>query len=488
MKSRYLIGFAFAALTGLSVPVAAQSSLAGQPKAHERADQATQNPAVRLFEQWLHEMQTADDAAYTKFVREHVSGPPGGPDQWLEFRHRAGGTRLYKVKSATADGAELWLYDPNMDSFVTASAKLDANDRNKIVITKMLLTPDVPPGAAPTPKLEGPDLIKAVSGRAAEFADKGDFSGAVLLARNGHILFEKAYGFADRETHKPNQLNTQFRFGSMGKMFTAISIMQLVQDGKIDLSAPIGRYLPDYPNQDVATKVTVSNLLTHTGGTGDIFGPDFEARKASLSDLKDYVDLYGKRPLEFTPGTRFAYSNYGFILLGRIVEEVSGLTYDQYLQRNIFTPAGMHSTGNLPESDRLPRRAVGYMGFEASLKRADETLPVRGTSAGGGYSTVGDFNRFVEGLLSHRLLSAGTLQKLISGGITGSDGKSYPFDFGATIPGSGRFIGHNGGAPGQNGSLLHFLDSGYTVVVLANRDPPAADLIGMFTAKRLPAK
>jgi hypothetical protein len=148
----------------------------------------------------------------------------------------------------------------------------------------------------------------------------------------------------------------------------------------------------------------------------------------------------------------------------------------------------MHSTGNLPESDRLPRRAVGYMGFEASLKRADETLPVRGTSAGGGYSTVGDFNRFVEGLLSHRLLSAGTLQKLISGGITGNDGKSYPFDFGATIPGSGRFIGHNGGAPGQNGSLLHFLDSGYTVVVLANRDPPAADLIGMFTAKRLPGK
>jgi CubicO group peptidase (beta-lactamase class C family) len=494
MQSRYLFGFAFAALADLSVPVAAQSSLPSQsehrdqPHAPESADPATQNPAVRLFQQWLHEMQTADDATYTKFVREHVSGPPGGPDQWLEFRHRARGTRLYKVKSATADGAELWLYDPNMDSFVTASAKLDANDRDKIEITRMLLTPDIPSGAAPPHKLEGSALIKAVSARLAHFANTGDFSGAALLARNGHILFQKAYGFADRGTHKPNQLNTQFRFGSMGKMFTAIAIMQLVQDGKIDLSAPIGRYLPDYLNKDVATKVTVSNLLTHTGGTGDIFGPDFDAHKATLRNLSDYVDLYGKRPPEFTPGSRFAYSNYGFILLGRIVEKVTGLTYDQYLQRNIFAPAGMNSTGNLPESDRLPRRAVGYMGFGASLKRADETLPVRGTSAGGGYSTVGDFNRFVGALVSHRLLDAGTFQKLISGGVTGPDGKFYPYDFGATIPGSGRFIGHNGGAPGMNGDLLHFLDSGYTVVVLANRDPPAADLIGMFTAKRLPAK
>ena len=491
MKSRSF--FAFAAVIALSDPVMAQSPLrsqrqiAGQLNFRQSADPATVNPTVRLFQEWLHEMQTADDATYTKFVREHVAGFPGGPDQWLEFRHRARGTRLYKVKSTTADGAELWLVDPNADSFVTASAKLKAEDRNKIEITAMYLTPEIPDGATPPAKLGGPALVKAVSARAARDADSGDFSGAVLLARNGHILFEKAYGFAAREAHKPNRLNTQFRFGSMGKMFTAVAIMQLAQNGKIDLSAPIGHYLPDYPNQDLATKVTVSNLLTHTGGTGDIFGPDFDAHKATLRNLSDYVDLYGKRPLEFAPGSHFAYSNYGFILLGRIIEEVSGLTYDQYLQRNVFAPTGMDSTGNLPESDQLPRRAVAYMGFGANLKRADDTLPVRGTSAGGGYSTVGDFNRFVDALVSHRLLRADTLQKLIGGGVTSQDGKFYPYDFGGTLPGSGRYIGHNGGAPGMNGDLLHFLDSGYTVVVLANRDPPAADFIGMFTAKRLPA-
>jgi len=233
--------------------------------------------------------------------------------------------------------------------------------------------------------------------------------------------------------------------------------------------------------------VRVSNLLTHTGGAGDIFGPDFDAHRTTLRDLSDYVDLYGKRPLEFAPETRFAYSNYGFILLGRIVEEVSGIPYDAYLQRNIFGPAGMHSTGNLPESDALPRRAVAYMGFEANLKRADATLPVRGTSAGGGYSTVGDFNRFVDALVSHRLLRAETLQKLTSGGVKTADGQFLPYDFGGSIEGAGHFIGHGGGAPGMNGELMHFLDSGYTVIVLANRDPPVASFIASFTANRLPA-
>src|SRR4029077_4189847 len=111
-----------------------------------------------------------------------------------------------------------------------------------------------------------------------------------------------------------------------------------------------------------------------------------------------------------------AYSNYGFILLGRIVEQVSGLSYDDYVERNIFAPAGMRSTGNLAETVPLPKRAIAYMGSGKGIKRADATLPVRGTSAGGGYSTVGDFNRFMDALLSNRLLRAATFQQLTTGG------------------------------------------------------------------------
>jgi CubicO group peptidase (beta-lactamase class C family) len=274
----------------------------------------------------------------------------------------------------------------------------------------------------------------------------------------------------------------------MGKMFTAVAIMQLVQDGKIDLEAPIGRYLTDYPNPDVAAKVTVAHLLSHTGGRGDIFGPEFSANKGTLRSLEDYVGLFGKRPLAFAPGSQFAYSNYGFILLGRIVETVSGLSYDDYIQRNIFAPAGMTSTGNLPESTVLPRRAISYMGPADKLKPADETLPLSGTSAGGGYSTVGDFNGFVRALTSHRLLNSDTFRKLIDGGVKTTDGQFVRFDFGGSMPGAGRYIGHGGGAPGMSGSLFHFLDSGFTLIVLANRDPGVAESITFFSLHRLPAK
>lgn len=234
-------------------------------------------------------------------------------------------------------------------------------------------------------------------------------------------------------------------------------------------------------------KVSVAHLLSHTGGTGDIFGSEFDARKASLRSLKDHVDLFGARPFGFTPGSRFAYSNYGFILLGRIVEEVSGLSYDDYIQRNIFRPAGMLSTGNLPESTVLPRRAVGYMGAGSRLRRADETLPLSGTSSGGGYSTVGDFHRFVGALTSHRLLRRETLRKLIDGGIKTNDGQFARLDFGGSMAGTGRYIGHGGAASGQSGALYHFLDSDFTVIVLSNRDPGTAESIALFAAHRLPA-
>ena len=216
-------------------------------------------------------------------MKEHISGDP---DQWVEFRAIARGTRLYGVKSATADGADLWLFDPNLDSFVTASAKLKTNDHNKIEIVTMHPTRERPAGAGSAPEaLKTSALIKAFSARAAHYAESDDFSGAVLLAKNGHVLFQNAYGFADREAHKPNQLNTQFRFGSMGKMFTAVAILQLVQDGKIDLSSRSDAISPTIPTRS-RDQGDHPQLLTHTGGTGDIFGPAFTPTAKRCADSK----------------------------------------------------------------------------------------------------------------------------------------------------------------------------------------------------------
>ena len=142
----------------------------------------------------------------------------------------------------------------------------------------------------------------------------GTFSGAVLVTRDGKTLFEGAYGLADREKNIPNTPQTQFRAGSMYKMMTAVATLQLVQEGKLSLDATVGTYLPDYPNADVKSKVTLHHLLTHTGGTGDIFGPEFTANRLQLRDVSDYIRLYGTRGLQFTPGAQHVYSNYGFIL------------------------------------------------------------------------------------------------------------------------------------------------------------------------------
>jgi CubicO group peptidase (beta-lactamase class C family) len=442
---------------------------------------------VRLAKDWVDTINTADDSAYVRFVEERGPALRDGPERWLELRDNLRGIQLCGVKSAAADAVELWAFDPGFDSYAIVRFKPGATEADKIQFVFLSGTDAAPPGAVRPARLALPALIAAIEARAAARTAEDRFSGAILVARGGHVLFRKAYGLADRARNKPNTLETQFRFGSLGKMFTAVAIMQLAERGKIELAAPIGRYLEDYPNRDIATRVTVANLLSHTGGTGDIFGPDFDRHKASLSSTKDYVDLYGGRPPEFAPGRRQSYSSYGFILLGRIVERVSGLSYDDYIRRNIFGPAGMASTGNRPESAFLPRRAVGYTGSGFRLRSADDLLPLNGTAAGGGYSTVGDLNRFIGGLTSHRLLREETLRKLIDGGVRTADGQFARFDFGGTEPDAGPFIGHLGDFPGISASLQHFLSSGVTVIVLANRDPGAAESIAMFAAHRLPA-
>jgi CubicO group peptidase (beta-lactamase class C family) len=355
--------------------------------------------------------------------------------------------------------------------------------------------------------------------RAAE--DK--FSGAVLIAKDGQPVFEGAYGYADRENQVTNRVDTKFRFGSMGKMFTAVGVLQLAQGGKIRLDDPIAKYLPDYPNQEVAA-VTIYQLLTHSGGTGDIFGPEYEAQRLELKELKDYVGLYGKRGVQFKPGTDWDYSNYGFILLGRIIEVVSGQSYYDYVSDHIFKPAGMNSTGNLPEDQHVPALSVGYTGpggpglrlmgpgpgaggsnlhlagpgpggehstaAKDTLRPTTGSLPYRGTSAGGGYSTVGDFLRFVNALTSHKLLNAQYTDLLTTGKVaTRRPQIKYAFGFEDELARDGaRCFGHGGGSPGMNGRLSVFPGLNYVIVALANLDPPAADDIARFIRDRLPPK
>jgi D-alanyl-D-alanine carboxypeptidase len=343
-----------------------------------------------------------------------------------------------------------------------------------------VLATSLPWGAAP--------WAGALDDELARRAADGSFSGAVSITKGGEPLYAAARGDAV-SGQASNTVDTAFRFGSMGKMFTAVAIAQLAQTGKLSFDAPLGRYLTDYPNADVA-KVTVHQLLTHTGGTGDIFGPEFMARRTQLKELRDYVALYGNRAPEFPPGSRHQYSNYGFILLGRVIEVVSGMSYDRYARERVFLPAGMTSTDNQPESSNVRGLAVPYSTDPAgALRSAADTLPWRGTSAGGGYSTVGDLQKFANALLAHRLLDEQHTTLLLTGKVdTPRRGMRYAYGFeDAELPNGLHRVGHGGGAPGMNGVLAIYPEAGFTVVVLANRDPPAAMNMDRFIAERVVA-
>jgi D-alanyl-D-alanine carboxypeptidase len=335
------------------------------------------------------------------------------------------------------------------------------------------------------------DALKALAARADRLAGEDEFSGAVLIANDERVLFRRAYGLADRDGRIPNTVRTRFRIGSMNKMLTAVAILQLVEAGKVKLTAPLGTYLPRYPTRDVPTKVTIEQLLTHTGGTGDIFGPDFDAHRKQLRTLADYVKLYGKRGLEFEPGSRWAYSNYGFILLGAVIEKVTGHSYYDYVHAHIHAPAGMTRSGSLPEHQPVPDRSIGYTkppGATAWAPNTD-TLPYRGTSAGGGYSTVEDLARFAHALLRNKLLSHDSTKLLITGQMNTAPGVKYAYGFEDARDANGNdWVGHGGGAPGMNGDLKIYPKSGYVVAVLANMDPPAAERISEYLDPRLPTQ
>jgi CubicO group peptidase (beta-lactamase class C family) len=324
------------------------------------------------------------------------------------------------------------------------------------------------------------DALAALSARAEELARTGEFSGAVLVARDGEVVLQDAWGPADREAGTPNTPDTRFRIGSMNKMFTAVATLQLVEAGKLALDDTVGKHLPDYPNDDLASKVTVRHLLTHTGGTGDIFGPEFERNRLTLREHSDYVNLYGSRGLSYEPGTRYEYSNYGFVLLGALIEAVSGTSYYDYVRDNVFKPAGMTSTDSLPESEDVPNRAVGYMRSGDTWVPNTSTLPWRGTAAGGGYSTVGDLMRFAQALGSGTLISKTTLAEATR---QQQDQYGYGFAVGQEpVPN----YGHSGGAPGMNGDLRVFPQLGHVVVILSNLDPPAASSLADFFTRRMP--
>jgi CubicO group peptidase (beta-lactamase class C family) len=349
-----------------------------------------------------------------------------------------------------------------------SESTLDLAATDPPTIARISGHPVPPPESAGSTVTNDQDLAQMVREHVAAMHGDDVFSGAVLIAHHGEVVLEQAWGMADIAKQIKNTTDTQFCLGSMNKMFTSVAILQLVGQGKLALDQPIATYWPDYPNHDLASRVTVRELLSHTGGTGDIFTPDYRAHRLETKTLADYVKLFGKRPVSFEPGTQMQYSNYGFILLGRLVEIASGEPYDRYVREHIFIPAGMMHTDSRPEVDRVEGRAIGYIHGANGLAPNTDTLPWGGTSAGGGYSTVHDLFRFAEALQAGTLLDPSLLKQATTG-----DSLHPDYGFGFYVLPDGAY-GHGGGAPGINGEMHILPRSGYVLVALVNRDPRMA--------------
>jgi len=433
---------------------------------------------------WLQAFDRGDRPAYRQFLQNTFPSGLKDLDQDVQFREMTGGFDLRKVEESTSRKIVALVQERLSDQFGRLTLQVTDADPNRIASVDVRAIPR--PAEFPLPHLSRGELRAALRSKLDQETAADRFSGAVLVAHGDRPIFAQAYGLADREQTIPNTLDTRFRIGSMNKMFTAVAILQLVQAGKVGLDEPFGKYVTDYPNKDVASNVSIQELLTHTGGTGDIFGPQFEAHRLRLRTLDDYVKLYGSRGPKFKPGSRWEYSNYGFILLGVVIQRVTGQNYYDYVREHVYVPAGMTSTGSEPENQPVEHRSVGYTEMNSNRWQPNtDTLPYRGTSAGGGYSTVNDLLRFAVALQDHKLLDTRYTEMLTTGKVDTPGGR-YAFGFEDDTVNGTRCFGHGGGAPGMNGDLKICPGPHYVIAVLANLDPPAASRISDFITNRLP--
>lgn len=290
----------------------------------------------------------------------------------------------------------------------------------------------------------------------------GNFSGFVLVARKGDILVSKGYGMANYELGVPNTAKTKFRLGSLTKQFTAAAILQLREKGLLDLNDSLSKYLPDYPHGE---QIFLHHLLAHTSGIPSYTDfPGFLDNLAVPTTVEKVIASFKGRPLVFSPGQKFSYSNSGYVLLGCIIEKVSGQSYEDYLRDNIFTPLGMKDTGYDHTETVLQNRAAGYRYLNGKqLCNAGHMDMANAYSAGALYSTAEDLYLWDRALYTEKVLSRESLTKMFAPGL-GAYG--YGWYIGQV---SGRRVVHHGGnINGFSTYVARYIDDDVLVVVLSN--------------------
>lgn len=314
-----------------------------------------------------------------------------------------------------------------------------------------------------------------------EMTGKGRFSGAVLIAKDGVPLMRQAYGEASKEFGVPNSPDTKFNLGSINKSFTSMAIAQLLESGRVGLDDKIGRYLTGLP-EGWGDKITIRHLLTMRSGLGHYWNAKWQSKFAEIKTVDDLMEVVADGKLDFEPGTKKQYSNSGYVVLGAIIESVTGDSYYDYIRDNVYLPAGMKNTDSYELDQIVPNVARGYTANRSKAPYMGNDLQnnlflhsIKGAPAGGGYSTVDDLNSYVEALKTNKLAGE-TYTNMVLGMFENADNpEKRPEGLGIA----------GGGNVGINAIIEADFKSGYTVIVLSNYDPPVAEELGIKFMKML---
>ena len=348
------------------------------------------------------------------------------------------------------------------------------------------------PESEPGPRSEQ-EFTSSLDGFLGRFSKEGGFAGAVLVARRGQVIFEKAYGEAEREPSTPNQVTTRFNIASVDKIFTAVVVFELIEERKLALGGKLCDYLPNYPLKE-ACPITIDQLLTHTSGLGDVMNPRLIRAVERFKTPQDYIDTFGKDPLSFRPGKRWAYSNYGYAVLGRIVEVVEGKPFADVVAQRIYEKANMKDSTRLANAAYASDVAVPYAFKLPNGKGKLEFGPERDarrflplpSSFGCSFTTVRDMYDFSQALLAGRLVSKQSLELMVKtdrtapGDLVDHYGYGIMTDLIDGVP----YFGHDGGVWGVN-AVFRMTPENDVVVVLSNVSPGCAQRAAMRAEDQL---
>ena len=448
----------------------------GQPSASQAA-------AERYVKELAGHLSSGDRAAYRKFAEANFAASflqQVPMQQHLGFyssvRDRTRGYEYVSVQDWNSNEVVALVKEKLTGEYDGLLVRVEPTAPYKISGIG-LRPPKVPEGAA-AKKLSPKEVAAELEALVKKLAAEDAFSGTVLLAKDGQVLYKGAFGVANKDFNVPNKIDTKFNLGSMNKMFTSVAIAQLVEKGKLSFDDPLAKFVPDFPNPEAAKKIQIKHLLSHTAGLGSYFSERYQKlARHQIRTVDDMMRLAreDEKDVKFEPGSKWQYSNTGMMVLGKVIEVASGQDYFDYVRENIYKPAGMTNTDSYELDKVNANLAVGYhkQFTDAGVEWSNNVFAhvMRGGPQGGGYSTVEDLLKFDQALRSGKLVSAEMLKTL-----TSPKPELNSPDYGYGFQTGGPSTGHGGGFLGINSNLAMYLGSGWSAIVMSNHSQGAGSV------------